>query len=173
MSKALLALLAAGGVAVAASGCATSVSPTARATSVAHLECDGAASDAADVHVLQSTSVLSAGPLYAHVITGKNDAEERVTGARLLVRAPEGVSAERLQRILQCHSAQVLLGQVDPSRFADEPYWLPDAWVDIHVQPDDGGMAVTVSAQSIPEGLKVLHRATAFAETHPTGTAAP
>jgi hypothetical protein len=164
MSKALLAF-AAIGLGCMTAACAGKVAPAAKAASVERLQCErGAAGE--DVRLLQSTAVLSARPLYSHVITGKNDSEERVTGAQLLVRPPEGVSAERLTRVLQCHSAQVLLGQVDSSRFADDPYWLPDAWLDIDVKPEGGNFAVVLRADSVPDGLKVLHRATAFAESH-------
>jgi hypothetical protein len=121
-----------------------------------------------DVRLLQTTTVVSAMPLYSHVITGKDDSEDRVTGARLIVRPPEGVSAERMTRVLQCHSAQVLLGQVDTSRLADDPYYLPNAWLDIEVKPENGNFVVVLRADSIPDGLAVLHRATAFAEAHRT-----
>lgn len=165
MGKALLGF-AAVGLACVTAACAGKVPPTAKAASVERMQCDRTATGGDDVRLLQSTTVLSAKPLYSHVITGKNDSEERVTGAQLTVRPPEGVSAERLTRVIQCHSAQVLLGQVDSSRFADDPYWLPDAWLDIEVKPDNGNYAVVLRADSVPDGLKVLHRATAFAESH-------
>jgi hypothetical protein len=157
-------------VACGASACAAKVAPAAKAASVEQLQCDHRPSGE-EMSVLQSTTVLGASPLYSHVITGKNDSEERVTGAKLLVRPPEGVSPELLTRIIQCHSARALLGQVDTSHFSDDPYWLPDAWLDIEVKPDNGNYAVVLQAESVPDGLKVLHRATAFAETHrgPTG----
>jgi hypothetical protein len=167
MSQAHLGLVAFG-VACIATACAARTTPTARATAVEQMQCDRSAAGGDDVRVLQRTTVLNAGPLYSHVITGKNGSEDRVTGAKLIVRAPDGVSAERLTRVLQCHSAQVLLGQVDSSRFADDPSWLPDAWLDIEVKPDNGNFAVVLHADSVADGLHVLHRATAFADTHRT-----
>jgi hypothetical protein len=164
MKRVLLAVGFAG-VACAASACAGKIAPAAKAASVEQLQCDHR-TPGEDVSLLQGTTVLGASPLYSHVITGKNDSEERVTGAKLLVRPPEGVSPERLTRVIQCHSARALLGQVDTSRFADDPYWLPDAWLDIEVKPENGNYEVVLRADSIPAGLKVLHRATAFAESH-------
>jgi hypothetical protein len=141
------------------------VPPTTKAARVERLQCEGTNAQN-DLRLLQSTTVLKAEPLYSHVVTGKNDSEERVTGAKLLIRPPDDVSAEHLTRILQCHSAKVLLGQVDASQFADDPYVLPDSWVDIDVKPQSGNFLVTLRTDNIPDGLSVLHRATAFAETH-------
>jgi hypothetical protein len=165
MIKALLGF-ATLGLACVTAACAGKVPPAAKAASVERMQCERGAAAGEDMKLLQSTRVLSARPLYSHVITGKNDTEDRVTGAQLLVRPPDDVSAERLTRILQCHSAQILLGQVDSARFADDPYWLPDAWLDIEVKPESGNFAVVLRADSVPDGLKVLHRATAFAESH-------
>lgn len=150
-------------IALLVGACTEHVAPTVKATAVQQTQCAVASGD---VRVLQHTTVLDAGPLYSHVITGKNGSEDRVTGAKLLVRPPDGISAEQLERMLQCHSAQVLLGQVDTSRFADDPYWLPNAWLDIDVKPDHGNFEVVLRADSVPDGLNVLHRATAFAEAH-------
>jgi hypothetical protein len=122
--------------------------------------------------MLETTTVLRAEPLYSHIITGKNNAEERVSGAKLLIRPPAGVSAERLTRTLQCHSARVLLGQVDRSQFPDDPYFLPDAWLDIDVKPEAGNYAVTLQADSVSRNLQVLSQASAFAGAH-RATATP
>lgn len=151
------------GAACLAAACTTGQTPVAKAAAVEQLQCEpSSASDS--VGVLQRTTVLSAGPLYSHVRTGKDDSEDRVTGAKLIVRAPEGVSAEKLTRLLQCHSAQVLLGQVDTSKFSNDPYSLPNAWVDIDVKGADGNYTIVLRADSVSEGLNVLHRATAFAD---------
>jgi hypothetical protein len=123
-----------------------------------------------DVRVLESTRVLKAEPIYAYMHTNDND-EERVNGATLVVRAPEGVSADKLAQLLQCHSAAVLLGQVDSSKFSDDPTWLPNAWLDIDVKPQAGNFAVTLNANTVAGNLQVLHRATAFADAHRSWTA--
>ncbi len=161
----VLSVLVAAGLALGGTACAAKVTPTAKAASVEQLQCDRRA-PGEDVRLLQGTTVLGASPLYSHVISGKNDSEDRVTGAKLLVRPPEGVSPERLTRVLQCHSAKALLGQIDTSAYASDPYWLPDAWLDIQVKPENGNYEVVLRAESIPDGLEVLHRATAFAESH-------
>lgn len=155
------------GFACVVSGCSVGVQPRAKAAQVAQTQCADARTSQDDMRLLQTTTVLSAQPVYAHVHTSTNE-EERVSGAKLLIRPPDGVSAERLAGILQCHSARVLLGQVDMSRFADDPTWLPDAWVDIDVKPEGGNLAVRVTADRVPENLALVHRAMAFAEAHRT-----
>jgi hypothetical protein len=94
-----------------------------------------------------------------------------VSGAKLLIRPPDGLSSERLAGILQCHSAKVQLGQVDVSRFADDPYRLPDAWVDNDVKPEGGNFAVTLSSDTVAKNLQVLERASAFADAHHSSVA--
>jgi len=153
------------GLVCGAAACTEHVAPTAKAARVEQMQCDRSMRAGDDVRLLQQTAVLGASPLYSHVVT-KDGSEDRVTGAKLVVRPPAGVSPEALTRLLQCHSAQVLLGQVDPSRFSDDPYTLPDAWLDINVKSEDGNFLVVLRADSIPDGLDVLRRATAFADAH-------
>jgi hypothetical protein len=153
------------GLACLVSACAVGVQPRAKAAQVAQTQCADSRTSQDDIRLLQTTTVLSAQPVYTHVHTNTNE-EERVSGAKLLIRPPDGVSSERLAGILQCHSARVLLGQVDMSRFADDPTWLPDAWVDIDVKPEGGNFAVTLSSDTVAKNLQVLERATAFADAH-------
>jgi hypothetical protein len=149
--------------------CAGRVPPLVQAAAVERMQCDSPAAAGDDSRVLENTAVLEAGPAYSKVLTGKNGTEDRVTGAEIIVRPPAGVSPEQLTRTLQCHSARVLLGHADQRRFADDPYWLPDTWLDIQVKSDNGNYAVVLAAGNVPDGLQVLHRATAFAEARRTG----
>jgi hypothetical protein len=155
------------GVAAASlvAACAVNVPPQAKAARVEQAQCESGQSAQDEVRLLQTTTVLKAEPIYSRLHTNGNE-EERVSGAKLLIRPPEGVSADRLAQVLQCHSARVLLGQVDRSQLADDPYFLPDAWVDIDVRPEAGNFAVTLRADSVSKNLAVLSRAAAFADTH-------
>jgi hypothetical protein len=87
-------------------------------------------------------------------------------GTKLFVRAPDGVSADDLTRILRCHSARALLGQIDAAALPDDPYYLPDTWLDIDAKVEQGLLVVRLSASRIGQNLAVLHRATAFADAH-------
>ena len=151
-----------------ASACASAPPPTTTAAGVERLQCDASAT--AQDGLVRSTRVLSVEPLYSHIMTSRNNSEERVQGAKLLVRPPKDVSAEELTRILQCHSARVLLGRVNPDTVPNDPYWLPDTWVNIEVKPENGNFAITVSANSVDESLAVFSRANHYADDHMLAT---
>jgi hypothetical protein len=151
-----------------ASACASTPPPTAKAAGVERMQCDASAT--AQDGLVRSTRVLAVEPLYSHVMTSRNNSEERVDGAKLLVRPPKGVSAEELTRILQCHSARILLGQVNQDTVPNDPYWLPDSWVNIDVKPENGNFAITISANSVDENLAVFGRANHYADDHMLAT---
>jgi hypothetical protein len=163
MARFVFALIGTGLACLA--GCSVNTSATTKAAQVEHAQCTGARTAQDDLRLLETTTVLRADPIYSHVHTNGND-EDRVSGAKLLIRPPEGVTADRFALILQCHSARVLLGQVDRSQLPDDPTWLPDAWVDIDVTPEAGNFAVTLRSDSVSKNLQVLNRASAFAGTH-------
>ncbi|MGD0677247.1 MAG: hypothetical protein ABSC94_17660 [Polyangiaceae bacterium] len=146
--------------------CETDVPPQTAAASVEQLQCDSRVTAPAATELLQANAVLSIKPLYHHIIVNPNNAEDRIAGAKLLIRPPAGVSAEELTRILQCHSARVLLGKVSPAEIPDDPYWLADRWLDIQVTPENGNFAVTLVADSVHDNIEVLGRATRFAHEH-------
>jgi hypothetical protein len=162
MNIRLRGILAVGAVAGVAA-CAANPPATTTAANVEKMQCDGSASPQEELGLLRSTSVLRAEPLYSHVSTTNNNSEERVNGALLIVRPPRTVSAEQMTRILQCHSARVLLGKVEKAAVANDPYWLPDTWLNIEVKPSDGNFAVTISADSVHDNLQVFGRATRYA----------
>ena len=118
-----------------------------------------------DEQVLKNTTVLKVNPLYGHVHTSYNDFEARVNGAIIYVRPPAGVQPDQLSRIVECHGARVILGQVDQTQIPSDPYWLPNSWVNIDVKPLAGSYAISISADSVHNGLEVLDRANAYAGT--------
>src|SRR5271170_4544993 len=115
------------------SACAETQPPKMTAATVERMQCDGSATPQDELALLRSTIILRVEPLYSHVPTSNNNAEDRVNGAKLVVRPPKGVTAEQMTRILQCHSARVLLSQVDGSAVPNDPYWLADRWLNIEV----------------------------------------
>jgi hypothetical protein len=114
--------------------------------------------------------VIASEPIYSNVPTAYNDIERRAIGAKLVIRPPEGVSPERMTRILQCHSSRELLGRTDRVELPGDPYWLPGAWVDIGVSPEDGNYAVILQADTIARNLELYSRAAAYADAHPVTT---
>jgi hypothetical protein len=163
MKNAFKGLMAVGVVSLV-SACASAPPPTTTAAGVERRQCDASAT--AQDGLVRSTRVLAVEPIYSHVMTSRSNSEERVSGAKLLVRPPQGVSAEDLTRILQCHSARILLGQVNRDTVPNDPYWLPDTWVNIDVKPEDGNFAITVRANSVDENLEVFSRANHYADDH-------
>jgi hypothetical protein len=149
-----------------ATACAIAVPPATQAAQVERVQCDSGAAEANDLRIVQGASVIAAEPLYSHVLTGTG-AEERIDGAKLIIRPPADVSADRMTRILQCHGARALLGKVERSSLSDDPFWLPDTWVSVEVKVEDGNYAVTLEAGDTSGNLKVAARARAFAAAHP------
>jgi hypothetical protein len=163
------------GIAVAAAcsfplGCASTPAPTVKAAIVEQRQCDESTSPQEAARILGTTKVISSEPIYSNVPTAYDDIERRANGAKLVIRPPDGVSAERMTRILQCDSARQLLGRTDRAELANDPYWLPDAWVDIRVTPEDGNYAVTLEGDSIAKSLQIYARAVAYADAHPVAT---
>jgi hypothetical protein len=142
--------------------CAT-VTPATKATAVEQTQCDGSTSAENEARVIEGATVLAVEPIYSYVHTATTGTDKRVAGAKLLIRPPEGIDAERVLRILQCHSARAVLGRVDASKFPDDPYWLAGSWLDIDLVPESGNLSVTVQADDITKNLQVLARARAFA----------
>ena len=146
--------------------CETGVPPATAAASAERLQCDSRVTAPAVTELLQANTVLYVTPLHHHIIVNPNNSEDRIAGAKLVLRPPTGVTAEELTRILQCHSARVLLGKVSPADIPDDPYWLADRWLDIQVTPENGNFAVTVVADSVHDNIEVLGRATRYAHEH-------
>jgi hypothetical protein len=153
-------------VTVGSAACASAPPPAARAAGVERTQCDSTA--ASQDEVVRSMRVLSVKPLYTHV-RSNNTFEDRVNGAKLIVRPPQGMTAEQMTRALQCHSARVLLGQ-EASKVQNDPYSLPDRWVTIEVEPEDGNFAVTISAETVRDNLQVYGRANHYADDHMVAT---
>jgi hypothetical protein len=115
-------------------------------------------SQAADA--LSPALVESVEPAYSTVPSG-NDRVIRLRGARLHLRPALNVSAEALQRTLECHQARVALGN-DPT-IARDPYVLDGAWLDIDVHSGGDGLVALVLADRFDDARAVLDRARSFA----------
>jgi len=90
----------------------------------------------------------------------------QVRAVTLVVRPPQGVTLARLDRMLRCHNLRVLDGEIDASRIPNDPYGLPDSWLEIEVKPEDGNFRVTLSGDRISDTLRILERARTYAAAH-------
>jgi hypothetical protein len=155
LKTAVLAVLPMAALTVA---CASAFPPAEQAAEVERTQCD---SGAVAEGVIRSVKVIEAEPLYSYSASNAGDNDLKIVeGAKIVVRPPEGVSADKLLRILQCHSAQVLLGQ--RANVATDPFWLPGTWLNIDVKPEHGNYAVTLEADTVRDNLKVAAHAMAF-----------
>ena len=165
-SRAVLAATAA--AASGMIGCSPGVPPTVRAASVERVLCSDVTSMDGDIAVVRDTTVLHVEPTY---VVDTCWGTWQVSGARMLMSPPQGVSSEQLARVLQCHGARALLRRYDAS-MVDDPYWSVDGWVDIDATPTAGRLVVTLHADTVPRNIRLLRRAIAFAKRHGPGEGA-
>jgi hypothetical protein len=144
-------------------GCVPSnIAPATQAAQLEGQQCLGSAAPQNEARVLNDMTVLKVSPLYGHVHTSPNTYEARVNGATIYVQPPQGVPPEQMAQILQCHSVRELLGQIDQTQALNDPFWLPNSWLDIDVKPELGNYAISISASSVHNGLEVLARANSY-----------
>jgi hypothetical protein len=113
---------------------------------------------------LSATLVESVEPAYRTVDSG-NDRAIRLRGARLHLRPSLNVSAEALERTLECHQARVALGE--SRAIVNDPYVLPGAWLDIDVDSTGDGLVAAVEVSRFDDARRVLDRARSFASGRP------
>jgi hypothetical protein len=116
--------------------------------------------------VLDGRALKNVEPLYSSSATSegsKGNSQSELRGAIVNVQAVPGVTAEWLDRALECHSAKRVLGQIQQGGAAEDPFWLPGSVVDIDVQSAKDGFRVAVAGASPAEGQQILTRAQSFA----------
>jgi hypothetical protein len=111
---------------------------------------------------LAPSLVESVEPAFSTVPSG-NDRAIRLRGARLHLRPVLNVSAEALERTLECHHAPVTQGEIPEN--PDDPYMLRGAWLDIDVDSTGDGLVASVLADDFDDARRVLDRARSFAAT--------
>lgn len=96
--------------------------------------------------LLSPAAIDSVEPAYSYVQSGPGDREARLRGARIHVRpTAAAASPEAIARALECHESRVVLGTA--SAGPDDPYSLPDHWLDIGVSSEGDGFVVRVEPQ--------------------------
>jgi hypothetical protein len=113
--------------------------------------------------VLSGEAVAGVRPLYSNVEASKSGLQAELRGARLSVRALPGVTPEWLDRALECHGAKAMLGHVTPP--ANDPFFVPNAFVDVDVFSEKDGFEVQVVGYSPEDAKQILDRANAFGAT--------
>jgi len=115
--------------------------------------------------VLQErANIDSVSPLYADVPGGKSGGGTRLDGAVVRIRPIPGMTAEWLDRALECHSARRVLGRIPADVLPNDPFWLPGGrTVDIDAESARDGFQVAVRGSTVDDNKEILSRANAFA----------
>lgn len=115
-----------------------------------------------DGSLTSKTRIDSVEPAYSYALGGPNGREARLCGAKIHVAPTDGLTKETLTRTLRCHEARVLLGKTQPTD--NDPYALPERWLDIDVEAVDDGFVVQVAAAETVDAQRVLDRARQFTQ---------
>jgi hypothetical protein len=145
-------------------GCAASAPPRSAAEQASawdQNQCASFRDDAAIAEVLSGRAVERVDPLYEGVQS--KSSSPRLEGAALSVRPIRGATAEWLNRSLECHGVERMLGRVTAlGNTTVDPFVLPGSFVHIRVQSSGDGFRVELSGTTIAEAREILSRADAF-----------
>jgi hypothetical protein len=113
--------------------------------------------------VLSGSAIERVEPLYANIDSTKSGNLPELQGAMIQVRPAPGMTGEWLDRALECHSAERVLGQIPPSELPNDPFWLPgNRTVDIDARAEHDVIAVAVRGANVADAHEILRRAVAF-----------
>jgi hypothetical protein len=111
------------------------------------------------------SAIDSVEPAYTFVPSTASSREARLRGALIHLKPVTTMSREAMVRGFECHEARVTLGSAPP--FADDPYVLPNHWLDIDVDSEGDGFAVQIRAETFKDAQRVLERAKLFVASRP------
>jgi hypothetical protein len=86
----------------------------------------------------------------------------QVTGVKLAL-LPGAVASPPWAGLLECRAARVAFAKAGASEPSTSPVWTPDGLVDIVVERDRKNVFLEVSAESVPENIRLFRRVAAFA----------
>lgn len=151
-------------VALAAFGCESTASPPAQTAPQPRSACWDARAWQDELEHLPASAVLKVEPKYQWYMCRGT---ATVTGTTLLLR-PAAVPSEQTARMLECPRQHLYLtGAEHPD---SDHMWIPSGWMDLNVESRTGAVAITLSAESVPKNIRLLHDTHAFVTT-PRGTA--
>ena len=120
-------------VAAATAACAeqSARTPADLAAFMERTRCASDDDDKAIAPVLNGSAVQRIEPLLGTIGGAKSGPMPELRGVTVIVVALPGITAEWLDRALECHSAKEVLGH-EPAP-SDDPFWLPGSFVNIDV----------------------------------------
>jgi hypothetical protein len=143
-----------------------------QAMAVERTRCGSGVDLAAIAPVLNGTAVRSVEPFYANDPSGSETGQvpmmlgagaQQASGALLRIHAMPSITAEWLDRSLECYSAERVLGRIPTSGQPDDPFWLPGRIVAIDVRSAGDGYTVMLRGTTPDDAREILDRANAFA----------
>ncbi|MGO9833257.1 MAG: hypothetical protein ACLP1X_03490 [Polyangiaceae bacterium] len=168
LSRVTLALVA-GGIVV---GCASSAPPKSTAETAsawARSQCAAFRDDTTIADILSGKAVERVDPLYVGVQS--KSSSPRLEGAVLTVRPIRGATAEWLDRSLECHGVERMLGTTAALGGAVDPFVLPGSMISIHVHSAGDGFRIDLAGTSTEEAREILSRTDTFFSGHHRGEA--
>jgi hypothetical protein len=125
--------------------------------------------DAAIADVLSGKAVERVEPLYTGVQS--KSSTQRLEGAVLSVSPIRGATAEWLDRSLECHGVERMLGRRVALGGAIDPFVLPESLIRINVRSAGDGFRVELIGATMQDAREILSRADSFLSAHHTGEA--
>jgi hypothetical protein len=133
--------------------------------------CSGIADEATIAPILSGDAVEGVEPFYVSSINGKSGTQEHLAGVTIVVNPLPGMTAELLDRALECHGARAVLGRLPPATTptTSDPFFLPSRMVEIEVTSGRGHFRIAVHPVRSEDAEQVLSRANALVErgAHP------
>jgi hypothetical protein len=139
---------------------------TDKAASLEKTQCGPDVDETRLLAVMTGSAIESVEPLYTSSPDAKSGSETRLHGAVIRVRTSQGVTAQWLDRALECHSARRLLQHASGEKLASDPFWLPGRMVDIDAEPARDAFEVAVRGESTDDAQEILIRANAYVATN-------
>jgi hypothetical protein len=143
-----------------------------KAASLERTRCSRDVGESRLLAAVTGDTVESVEPLYTSASDAKSGSDTRLYGAQIRIRAAEGMTAQWLDRALECHGARRMLQRASTDRLANDPFWLPGRMVDIDVQPVRDAFQVSVRGESTDDAQEILIRANAYLATNQRETRA-
>jgi hypothetical protein len=113
-----------------------------------------------DAVILERTTIVTVAPTN---IVDTCSGTWQVSGTKLLLRPPEGVSPERLARVFECHRPRAVFVGSERGA-ADDLDSMSDERIEIETKPDAGQLTVTLGAGSVAKNIRLLRRTEMFAQ---------
>ena len=92
-------------------------------------------------------------PLFTSTSRAGRTTAKRTSGERAAILRSRASRSEFLARTLMCRSARLTLGHAAPA--SNEPYFLPDGWLNVSVRSGNGTFVVSLASENAEHGREI------------------